>query len=318
MIYVCMTFEIKITEEYNNVRPKNFLKKKLDLPFFMVQNYIKEKRITLNGKKIKEDSIMKTGDVIKIWKDDVKFREVKKYQAESKNLEMDLIFENSDFLVLNKLPEVVVQGAQDNEKSLSLHLAHLKKENKDESDFEYFHVHRLDKDTSGVLVCAKTKVSIRDFNALFRGRDVVKKYVCLCVGIPEKKEGKIDVFMKRNPQGSRQKMSICSSKDNDTKKSLSFYRVLEEFNYDSDLFSLVEVEIKTGITHQIRVHMKNLRCPILGDKMYGNSVLNSKYEDRVSRQLLHAKSLEFEYKAKKYKFEAEMTEDFANFLELIR
>lgn len=312
-----MTFEFKISAEYNGVRPKNFLKKKLDLPFYKVQNYIKDKRITLNGKKIKEDSTLRTGDIIKIWAEDVKFREVKKYHNESCDLKIPLIFQNEDFLVLNKLPEVVVQGAQDNEKSLSLHLAYLKEKNKDESDFEYFHAHRLDKQTSGVLVCAKNKVSIRDFNKLFRSRDVKKIYVCLCVGAPEKKEGSVEVFMRRNEQGVRQKMSICSAKDNDAKKSISLYKVIEEFNYDSDKFSLIEVEIKTGITHQIRVHMKSLGCPILGDRMYGNSLLNDKYKQKLDRQFLHAKQLEFEYRGKKYKFEAPLTEDLKNFLEMI-
>lgn len=313
-----MTFEIKITPEYNGVKPKNYLKKNIDLPFFKIQNYIKDKRITLNGKKIKEDSVLKTGDIIKIWKDEIKLREVKKYQKESKNLDIPIIFENSDFLVLNKLSEVVVQGAQDNEKSLSLHLAYLKNKNKGNSDFEYFHVHRLDKDTSGVLVCAKNKISIRDFNALFRTRNVKKKYVCLCVGTPLKKEGKIDIFMRRNEEGARQKMSICNLKDDGARQSISLYKVIEEFIHQGELFSFIEVEIKTGITHQIRVHMKSLGCPILADKMYGNSVVNQKYEKQLNRQFLHAKQIEFEYKNQKYNFEAPLTQDLVEFLNYLK
>lgn len=313
-----MSFEIKITGDYNGVKPKNFLKKKLNLSFFKIPRLIKDKRITLNGKKIKEDSILRTGDIVKIWPDDVKLRELKKNFVDKKDLNLNVIYENDNFIVFNKLPEVIVQGAQDNSKSLSLHLAYYKDKIKDESDFEYFHVHRLDKDTSGVLVVAKNRVTLRDFNQLFRTRNVKKKYLALVVGRPKLDEGEVNVFMMKNPEGSREKMRVCSEKDNFAKKSISLYKIIEEFDYNGDTFSLIEVEIKTGITHQIRVHMKHLGCPIIGDKMYGNSFINQEYGKYINRQFLHAKSLEFEYDNNKFKFEAPLIDDLNLFLDKIK
>lgn len=309
-----MTFEIKITKDYNGVKPKNFLKKKLDIPFFKIPGYLRDKRITINGKKIKQETIMKTGDIIKVWLDEIKLREVESNFKEKKDLKLKVIYEDEDLLVFNKLPNVIVQGAQHNDMSLSLHLAYYKDKIKDNADFEYFHVHRLDKDTSGVLVVAKNRTTLRDLNKIFRSREIKKKYVCLVLGKPDKTKGLIEEFMKRNPEGIREKMSICNESEFDAKKSISNYKVLAEYEYENEEFSLIEVEIKTGITHQIRVHMKHLGCPILGDKMYGNSVINSKFETELNRQFLHAKSLKFEFNNTNHKFNADLTQDIDSFL----
>jgi len=312
-----MSFEIKITKDYDGIKPKSFLKKKLDLSFFKIPRLIKDKRITINGKKIKEDTILKDGDILKVWPNDIKLREVKKEFREKKDLGLEIIYENNDFIIFNKLSGVIVQGAQDNSKSLSLHLAYYKDKIDDKSDFEYFHVHRLDKDTSGALVVAKNRVALRELNKIFRTREIKKKYLALVVGKPKEKEGMIEVFMKRNPEGSREKMSIVSENDSLSKKSISLYKVISEYEKEGNIFSLIEVEIKTGITHQIRVHMKSLGCPIVGDKMYGNSYINQEYNEVLDRQFLHAKSISFTFDNNLYNFEADLTEDLKNFLEYI-
>lgn len=311
-----MTFEIIITKEYDGLKPKSFLKKRIDIPYFKIPKLLKDKRITLNGKKIKEEDILREGDIIKVWPNDINLVEQKKYHINTKDLEIPIIFENEDFLVFNKPAGIIVQGAQDNETSLSLHLAHYKQKIGDKSDFEYFHAHRLDKETSGILVVAKNRQTLRDLNQIFREKNIVKKYVCLCTGIFEKKEGQVEAFMRKNELGVKEKMSICSAKEKDAERSLSLYKVLKEYEHDKEDFSLVEVEIKTGITHQIRVHMKSLGHPILGDKLYGNTAVNREYENVLNRQFLHAKQLEFEYKGKKYVFQAELTEDLKVMLNL--
>jgi len=272
----------------------------------------------LNGKKIKQESVLREGDIIKIWKDEIKLREVKKEFSEKKDLEIPIIFENDDLIAFNKLEGVVVQGAQHNDKSLSLHLAFYKDKINDGCDFEYFHVHRLDKDTSGVLVVAKTRQTLRDLNQIFREREVVKKYTALCVGEFEEKEGKVEVFLERTPEEVREKMRVVSTKTADSKKSLSFYKVLEEIEFEGQTFSLVEVEIKTGVTHQIRAHMKHLGYPIVGDKMYGNSAINREFEDLLTRQFLHATSLKFNYNGEDFDFKAPLTFDLVRCLELMK
>ena len=309
-----MTYEILITDEFDNVKPKNFLKKKIDLPYNTLFKFIKEKRITLNGKKIKEDSVLKTGDVIKVWLDEIKQREEKYVPQERKNINVDTIHEDENLLVLNKPAGVIVQGSQDNETSLSLHLAYLKHKNKDTTTFNYFHVHRTDKNTSGVLVCAKNRTTLRDLNESFRERSVVKKYICLCEGTFDQEQGEIEVDLQRNNQDAREKVSVSKGNTANAewiKNSHSLYKVLEEYEYNGIVFSLVEVEIKTGVMHQIRVHMKHIGHPILGDTMYGKSTLNRELNSIISRQFLHAKEIGFTLYKKEYYFEAPLLEDLS-------
>lgn len=310
-----MPTEIIIDKNNEGVSPKTFLKRTIDEPYHTLFKLMKEKRITLNGKKIKDDTKLKTGDIIKLWKDDIKLikKEIPK-NITPKNLNIETIFENEDFLILNKPPQVVVQGAQDNELSLSYHLQYLKDKNKDINDFQYFHVHRLDKETSGVLACAKNQIALRELNRIFRDRETKKIYICLCIGKPKNKEGKVELNLDRTEQGSKEKVKIVREGG---KKSLSFYKVIEEYNYQGQILSLIEVEIKTGVTHQIRIHMKHLGCPIVGDKMYGNSYVNKIFENILDRQFLHAKNLEFTFNNQKYSFETKLTKDLKDTIKFI-
>lgn len=307
-----MAYEIIVTKDDAGISPKGFLKKTLDVPYTKLFKLIKEKRLTLNGKKIKAEDKLSNGDVIKVWLDEIKLRERGERATEKTDLKIPIIFENENFLVLNKLAGVVVQGAQGHDTSLSLYLNFLKEKNGDDTD--YFHVHRLDKDTSGVLVCSKNRIALRELNEIFRTREIVKKYVCLCVGSFKEKTGEVEVYLDRTPQGSKDKMKVV---EEDGKRSLSIYNVIEEFSFNSQPLSLVEVEIKTGITHQIRVHMKYLGHPIVGDKMYGNSFVNKEFESVLDRQFLHAKSLEFEFEGVKHNFEAEFPSDLKKTIDLI-
>ncbi|MCA9495336.1 MAG: RluA family pseudouridine synthase [Nanoarchaeota archaeon] len=315
-----MPYEIKISPEYDGVKPKNFLKKKLDLQYHELLKHLKNKRITLNKKKIKEDTILRKGDILKIWLDEIKLREISEAKhTKMQNMNIPVIFENENFIVLNKPADIIVQGAQDNQTSISLHLAYIQNKNKDyEDNFEYHHAHRIDKDTSGILVVAKQRNSLRILNKRFSDKNVIKKYLCLCLGKFKDKSGKIDIILKRNPQGIREKVSVGIETDDEARKTLSYYNVKEEFEHFNQTFSLVEVEIKTGYTHQIRVHMKYLGHPIIGDKMYGNSIINEEFTNILNRHFLHAKSIEFEYKEKQFKFEAELTKDLKNTLEFLR
>lgn len=309
-----MSKEFLIDEKYEGISPKNFLKKKIDLPYNMIFKYMQNKRLTLNGKKIKNEQKLKKGDVIKIWLDTIPIvdSQEKFKNKSSKNLDIDTIYENDDFLILNKPSGIIVQGAQDNSTSLSLHLEYLRK--KQNGEEEYFHVHRLDKETSGVLVCSKHDISRRDLNEVFKLKDMKKVYLCLVVGSLKKKSGKVEVKLDRTPQEVREKVIVS----NLGKHSLSFYKVLNEYRLDGATYSLVEVEIKTGITHQIRVHMKYLGHPIVGDKMYGNSFVNKIFHKIINRQFLHAKYLEFNYKNKTFKFEAPLTQDLENTLKFLK
>lgn len=312
-----MVFEIVVEKEYEGNSPKAFIKKFVDVPYYKIPNLLKNKRITINGKKIKQDTKLKEGDVLKVWLTGIEPRFKPLVEKDSKDLGMLKIYENQDFVVLNKVAGVVVQGAQDSETSLSLHLNYLKKINHDTGNFDYIHVHRLDKDTSGVLVAGKNLIATRELNRIFKNREVVKKYVCLCEGSFDKKQGEIDVYLKRCDPGSKIKVAVCNEEEMDSRKTLSKYKVIDEYDFDDVVFSLVEVEIKTGFMHQIRVHMKYLGHPIVGDGVYGNSYVNRKTEKNLKRQFLHAKSLEFDFQGEHFKFEADFPDDLRNFMKKI-
>lgn len=312
-----MPFDIEVGKEYDGVSPKSFLKKKLDVAYSRLPKLLRDKRITLNKKRIKKDSVLRSGDIVRVWLDDIKLREEKRNFEKSEDLGIPVIYENEDFFVFNKPAGVVVQGAQDNDKSLSLHLAFLKRQNKDDDSFEYKHVHRLDKDTTGVLLVAKNIFALRDLNEIFRTKNIVKKYWCLCSGRFDHKEGKVSLFLKRTPEGSREKVMVAKEGESGARKTLSLYKVLEEYKFRDEDFSLVEVELKSGFTHQIRFHMKYLGCPVVGDRMYGNSFVNGIFDRVLMRQFLHAKSLSFDYKGKSYAFEADLSEDLKSVLKMI-
>ena len=223
-----------------------------------------------------------------------------------------MICQNKDFLVLNKPAGVVVQGAQDNPNSLSYHLEFLRRKNKGNEN--YFHVHRLDKDTSGVLVCSKNIVSRRNLNKVFRDKDMKKVYFCLCYGKFKNKKGRIEINLERTPPEIREKVAVSKF----GKYSLSSYKVIREYKFRGETYSLVEVSIKTGVTHQIRVHMKYIGHPIACDKMYGNSFVNKNFKQILNRQFLHAKLLKFKYKGKRYSFEAPLTDDLKKVIQVLK
>lgn len=300
--------EIIITEEYDGVSPKNFLKKRLNVSYSKLVKLLKDKRITINKKKIKQDTILAKGDVIKIWDNTIELRDTKENkETKSENLNINTIYEEKDFLAINKKPGIVVQGAAEKNTSLVLHLNYLKEQNNDELN-EYNYVHRLDKDTSGVLLIGKNSSAIRELNKIFKSKEIKKTYVCLCDGLFEEKEGTIEVTLSRMPDNSFEKVSVGDS-GSFARETKSHYKVIDEYEFQNQSFSLVEVVIETGFMHQIRVHMKHIKHPIIGDDMYGNRFVNSMFEELLPRQFLHARKLEFEYNGKEYKIKAKLSND---------
>jgi 23S rRNA pseudouridine1911/1915/1917 synthase len=163
-------------------------------------------------------------------------------------------------------------------------------------------VHRLDKDTSGVLVAAKTSECHQKLVELFSSRSVTKHYLAICIGNPGDRT--IDEPIRRHPS-RRQEMHV----DPEGKPAISICKVLKTVG---DL-SWVDVQLITGRTHQIRVHLKHIGTPVLGDSVYGRPATNEKYG--VKRQLLHAKTLSFIHPitGEALSFEAPIPEDFQLF-----
>jgi 23S rRNA pseudouridine1911/1915/1917 synthase len=224
----------------------------------------------------------------------------------------EIIYEDKNLLVVNKPAGLIVHTAKDSEEAALTtellkkypELAHVG----DEPLLRPGIVHRLDKETSGVMLVARTQESFEYLKSLFQKHEVQKTYLAIVIGEPKKKEGIIDA-----PIGIRNgtmKRSIRSARM--VKPAITEYKVLKIFTREDgrgkeNKFSLVEVCPKTGRTHQIRVHLASIGHSIVGDRLYGPKV----QPEWAVRTLLHALSIEFTgMDGKRMKFEAEPPEDF--------
>lgn len=222
---------------------------------------------------------------------------------------LDVLFEDDAVLVLNKPPGLVVHPAAGNE-SGTLVNALLFHDPAFESVERAGIVHRLDKDTSGVMVVARTQAAQAELQRQFKARETEKEYLALVWGVPPA-QGHVETLIGRHPV-HRQKMAVLQEEG---RKAVSNYKTLERL----DGVSLVRIGIKTGRTHQIRVHMAHLGHPIVGDTVYGRArkhVLPMK----ADRQMLHAARLAFTHPAsgKRLSFEAPLFDDMQELLDRLR
>lgn len=223
-----------------------------------------------------------------------------------------ILYEDSDVLVVNKPAGIVVHpGAGNYEHTLVNGLmCHCALSSGSDGSRPGI-VHRIDKDTSGILVIAKNDRSHAGLAEQFSVHSIKRCYVCFCFGVPRIKTGKIETKIVRAPK-NRLKMAV--SKDETGKIAITSYKVLREFG---SFASKIECELRTGRTHQIRVHMSHLGHSLVGDKTYRTKTIYPapknllKYLNEFPRQALHAYFLEFVHPTtgKKMRFEVEMPED---------
>jgi 23S rRNA pseudouridine1911/1915/1917 synthase len=211
------------------------------------------------------------------------------------NIPLDVVFEDDHVIVINKPAGLVVHPAAGVQSgTLANALAyHFQQLSTRAGTIRPGIVHRLDKDTSGLLVAAKTELSHENLADQFRAREVFKSYVALVYGVVKQDAGRIEQPIARDPR-NRTRMAIVSG----GRGALSLYTVRR--SYDS--FTLVDVEIKTGRTHQIRVHLSWLKHPIVGDELYAGGRDNNVQDVRLraqirklNRQFLHAEQLRFSH-----------------------
>jgi len=251
-----------------------------------IQTMIKEGRARVNGKIEKPGYKVKLGEQVTLELPERKVREVL-----PENIPLYVIYEDPHIIVLNKPPGLVVHPAPGNYtgtlvNALLFHYGSLPSSGPQTGLTERERagiVHRLDKDTSGVLVVARTHEALRSLSAQFKNRIVKKKYVALVDGVIKKGSGTIEVGIGRHVK-ERKKISVHT---HSAREAITVYTVKERFKNAT----LVEVEIKTGRTHQIRVHMAHIGHPVLGDSVYGGMKVLKYNGIEINRQMLHAESL---------------------------
>lgn len=261
------------------IRCDVFLSEKIsNLSRTSIQKLIKEKLVFVNGKNIKPNVILEIGDEIT-----VSIPDKKEITLVAEDIALDIVYEDDYIIIINKPRNMVVHPAAGNEEHTLVNalLNHCKLSmiNSERPGI----VHRLDKDTTGLIICAKDDETHLKLVEMFANREVKKKYLAICNGSFSKENGLIDKPIGRDEK-DRKKMSVKSKSG---KEALTEYNVLT-----SNLkYSLVDVTLHTGRTHQIRVHFSSLNHPIVGDETYGNK--NEKI--KATGQMLHSYYLEFSH-----------------------
>ena len=278
--------------------------------------------VLVNGKAVKSNYKVKPADVISI----VLPQPPRMLELIPENLPINIVYEDEDLLVVNKEAGMVVHPAYGNYTGTLVNalMYHLKENPMFSADDPRPGlVHRIDKDTSGLLVIAKTEYALSNLARQFFEKTTYRRYNALVWGNPDPEEGTITGHIGRNPR-DRKKMYVFPD-GSDGKPAVTHYRVIERFDY----VSLVECRLETGRTHQIRVHFQYLRHPVFNDAEYGgDQILRgttfTKYKQFIQncfkalpRQALHARSLGFVHPrtGKEMLFETELPLDMQTVLE---
>jgi 23S rRNA pseudouridine1911/1915/1917 synthase len=298
-------------------RLDQFLARQLGFSRARLQKLLKAGRVLVNGEARPASYRVKAGDVVA-----VNVPEPSPTHLAPEALPLAILFEDADLLVVNKPPGLVVHpGAGHRAGTLLNALVHHCPELKDIGEVSRPGlVHRLDKDTSGLIVVAKTAMAHAALVAQFQAHTIRKQYQALVWGRLPEAEGEIDREVGRHPT-ARQKMSVHARRG---KRAVTFWRVLQEF---PGPLSLVELTPQTGRTHQLRVHLAAINHPVLGDATYGGGVSRlagnpklASLKPLVHRQLLHAWRLGVTHPrtGEKLEWEAPLPADFQAMLERLQ
>ncbi|MEG0702712.1 MAG: RluA family pseudouridine synthase [Christensenella sp.] len=241
-----------------------------------LKNLIEQDRIQLNGKSVKAGAKVKIGDVI-----DIDVPQCEKINLEAENIPLDIVYQDDDIAVINKPQGMVTHPAPGNYSGtlVSAVLYHIKDLSGINGELRPGIVHRLDKDTSGLLVIAKNDEAHRSLSAQIAKKEAQRIYWALVYGNIKSDNGTVTTQIGRDPR-DRKRMAVVH---NGGREAVTHYKVLERY----EGYTLVECALQTGRTHQIRVHMKHIGHPVVGDAVY------TKQKDAfgLSGQLLHARKL---------------------------
>lgn len=299
----------KITKQDEQCRIDKYLAAQMqELTRNHIQKLIEEQNVLVNGKTVKANYKLRAADEIVIHLPVPKI-----LAAKPEDIPLDIVYEDDSLLVVNKPQGMVVHPAYGNYEGTLVNalMAHCKGSlSQINGIIRPGIVHRIDKDTSGLLLVAKDNETHLSLAEQIKAHSVNRKYMAVTIGGLKEEEGTVNAPIGRDPK-NRKKMAIVSQ---NSKEAITHYRVLERF----DGFTLIECKLETGRTHQIRVHMASLNKPILGDPVYGPK--NNKRFPDLTGQLLHAYQIGFLHpKTGEYmEFSKEPPELFQKTLEKLR
>lgn len=294
--------ELVVKDNEQNKRLDMYIaKEKKELSRTTIKRLLEDGDILVNGRMQKASYKPEAGDKIQI-----NMPEVVETKLVAQDIPVPVIYEDKDIIVVNKPKGMVVHPANGNpDGTLVNAILAMCKDSLSGIGGEIRPgiVHRLDKDTSGLLIIAKNDLAHMNMSKQIQDRKVIKKYIALVRGTVPENEATIDMPIARS-QKDRKKMAV----DKNGKEAVTHLKVLARY----DKYTLLEIKIDTGRTHQIRVHMSYIGHPVIGDEVYSNG----KNEFGVKGQMLHAKYLEFTHPitGKDIKLEAPLPEYFEEVL----
>lgn len=272
--------KIEVTENEKGCRLDTFLAERYpEYSRSGIKQYITKNHITINGESKKAGYALKIGDIICL---DIPSPQTVDLTPE--NIPLDIVYQDEDLVVINKSQGLTVHpsAGHPNGTLVNALLYHIKDLSGINGELRPGIVHRLDKDTSGLMLVAKNDFTHRSLASQIASKTCIRKYQALLEGKLTKEDGYIETFIARSST-DRKKMAV--SNDPNDRLALTYYKVLEYF----DNYTLAEFNLKTGRTHQIRVHANYINHPVVGDLTYGYK----KQKFKTNGQLLHSYYIEF-------------------------
>lgn len=291
---------IEVKDEIEE-RVDSYLAKELNISRSKVQKLIKQGLVTVNEKVVSSNYLVKAGDFISV-NDDLDYD----ISVEAEDIEIDVVYEDCDLLVINKASGMVVHPAPGHYSHTLVNALLYRFQISGGEKYRPGIVHRLDKDTSGLMMVAKGEKTHEKLSRMIANKEVERHYLAIVDGVIKHDTGTIDAPIGRDAN-NRQKMAVT---DVHGKEAVTHFRVLETFSNHT----LVECILETGRTHQIRVHMAYIGHPVSNDPLYGRG------KSTEFGQMLHSKSIKFKHPTtgKEMFFEVDPPKEFLEKLEKLR
>ncbi len=305
---------LKVLVEDNGKRADAFIAERLSVTRSNAAKLIEGENVTLSGKIISKSLKVSEGQEL-----EVNIPEPEPSEALPENIPLDIIYEDSDLLVINKPKGMVVHPAAGNPAGTLVNalLYHCKGSLSGIGGvIRPGIVHRIDKDTSGLLVVAKNDETHLALSEQLKDHTVSRVYSAIALGNFKEDSGTVDAPIGRHPN-DRKKMAVLRGSES-AREAITHYTVKERFGS----FTYIKCVLETGRTHQIRVHMKHLGHPLLGDEVYGGggTKFEAKHRSLISGQCLHAGELSFIHprSGEMVRFESPLPESFEKLLDILR